>query len=226
MADYGPSQAQQGLGALVSGLAGGYSAQRQAQNQAAMQQAYIQSLFGRQALKNQGATDVADIRGDTAQGVADTNAEAKKSVAAHKGGAYAPLRFQEDEAQRVADERARVAANIPQGQKLDFSQFTPEQATNYNTEYKNSYASAAREHNKNQKLRGYTDPQYLANENPADPITMGADKTVPSWFGLSSKTVPGTYAPTGAQAPVIAPGAAAPSAPAAPGVWKVKPAGT
>ena len=84
MAQYGPSQAQAGLGGLISGLAGGYAAQKGAQNQMAMQQAYADALFGRQALMNQGRQDVAN-----------TNLTGKEYTANHRPapGAGKPTTF-------------------------------------------------------------------------------------------------------------------------------------
>ena len=59
MATDAPSQLQSGLGALVSGLGQGFSSQMQMQNQAALQNAYLQAMFGRQAAKDQTAQDIA-----------------------------------------------------------------------------------------------------------------------------------------------------------------------
>ena len=60
--DYGPSQAQTGIGALLAGFGQGYSAQRQAQNQAA----YMQALYGQ--------------RGQTQQDLLNQRLAAQKSI--------------------------------------------------------------------------------------------------------------------------------------------------
>lgn len=137
-----------------------------------------------------------------AQKALDEEANRKNRLAV-KGTSSATTkipRFDTDEALRAGLTAGATAVPSEPGQKLDYSQFTPEQAAAYNQAVSGTYARSAQNYNQRLRGQGVQDQSLYANENPGDYLTQGQSTETPGFFNIggvgTTNTKPGVYAPT------------------------------